>query len=102
MKKSGFGFEEYLVRVFHNFAKIFPDLFFIVNMCDGKVCKTDNGIHRCAYEYRVKHDNGEILHIMGNVKLLEEDGTLFYQRFLLDCTDQKLSKPLSINSFLEA
>ena len=43
-------------------------------------------------EYRVKHDNGEILHIMGNVKLLEEDGTLFYQRFLLDCTDQKLKE----------
>lgn len=43
-------------------------------------------------EYRVKHGNGEILHIMGNVKLLEEDGTLFYQRFLLDCTDQKLKE----------
>lgn len=43
-------------------------------------------------EYRVQHDNGEILHIMGNIKLLEEDGTLFYQRFLLDCTDQKLKE----------
>ena len=29
---------------------------------------------------------------MGNIKLLEEDGTLFYQRFLLDCTDQKLKE----------
>ena len=43
-------------------------------------------------EYRVQHDNGQILHIMGNIKLLEEDGTLFYQRFLLDCTDQKLKE----------
>ena len=43
-------------------------------------------------EYRIQHDNGEILHIMGNIKLLEEDGTLFYQRFLLDCTDQKLKE----------
>lgn len=43
-----------------------------------------------SLEYRVQHDNGEILHIMGNVKLLRENGELFYQRFLLDCTDQKL------------
>ncbi|MDE6568902.1 MAG: response regulator [Lachnospiraceae bacterium] len=41
-------------------------------------------------EYRVKHQNGEILHVMGNVKLLQENGELFYQRFLLDCTTQKL------------
>lgn len=43
-------------------------------------------------EYRVRHKNGEILHIMGNVKLLMEDGELFYQRFLLDCTAQKLQE----------
>lgn len=41
-------------------------------------------------EYRVKHQNGELLHVMGNVKLLRENGELFYQRFLLDCTTQKL------------
>ncbi len=41
-------------------------------------------------EYRVQHPNGEILHVMGNVKLLRENGELFYQRFLLDCTTQKL------------
>jgi len=40
-------------------------------------------------EYRVAHPNGEILHIMGNVKLLRENGELYYQRFLLDCTSQK-------------
>ncbi len=43
-------------------------------------------------EYRVRHKNGEILHIMGNVKLLMENGEMFYQRFLLDCTAQKLQE----------
>ena len=42
-----------------------------------------------SVEYRVQHRDGELLHIMGNVKLLQEDGELFYQRFLLDCTAQK-------------
>lgn len=42
-----------------------------------------------SIEYRVKHRNGEILHVTGNVKLLKENGELFYQRFLLDCTKQK-------------
>ena len=40
-------------------------------------------------EYRVRHTNGEIRHVMGNVKLMEENGALFYQRFLLDYTTQK-------------
>ncbi len=43
-------------------------------------------------EYRVKRRDGEILHVMGNVKLLEENGTQFYQRFLLDCTARKLEE----------
>ncbi|MDE5819893.1 MAG: response regulator [Lachnospiraceae bacterium] len=43
-------------------------------------------------EYRVRHKNGEILHVMGNVKLFEENGELLYQRFLLDCTEQKLQE----------
>lgn len=54
-----------------------------------KLDKPDDTVN---VEYRVQHDNGQILHIMGNIKLLEEDGTLFYQRFLLDCTDQKLKE----------
>ena len=40
-------------------------------------------------EYRVRHTDGDIRHVMGNVKLMEENGELFYQRFLLDCTTQK-------------
>lgn len=40
--------------------------------------------------YRIKHNNGDLLHIMGNIKLIQENGELLYQRFLLDCTAQKL------------
>lgn len=43
-------------------------------------------------EYRIRHRNGDILHVMGNIKLLKENGELFYQRFLLDCTEQKLQE----------
>ncbi|NBJ93466.1 hybrid sensor histidine kinase/response regulator [Parablautia muri] len=51
--------------------------------------KADDNV---SVEYRVQHTDGEILHIMGNVKLIEEHGELFYQRFLLDCTAQKLQE----------
>lgn len=40
-------------------------------------------------EYQVKHHNGDIRHVMGSVKLVRENGELYYQRFLLDCTKQK-------------
>lgn len=40
-------------------------------------------------EYGVRHKSGEVLHIMGNVKILKANGELFYQRFLLDVTEQK-------------
>lgn len=43
-------------------------------------------------EYRVQHKNGDILHIMGNIKLYEENGELFCQRFLVDVTEQKLQE----------
>ena len=42
-----------------------------------------------SLEYRVRHRDGEVLHVMGNVKLLMENGEPMYQRFLLDCTAQK-------------
>lgn len=41
-------------------------------------------------EYRVKHKDGEILHVIGSIKLYEENGELYCQRFLVDCTEQKL------------
>ncbi len=40
-------------------------------------------------EYRARHADGKILHIMGNVKLLKENGEMFYRRYLLDVTAQK-------------
>ena len=43
-----------------------------------------------SVEYRVQHKDGRMLHVMGNIKLVEENGELFYQRFLLDCTAQKM------------
>ncbi len=41
-------------------------------------------------QYRVLHDNGSLLHVMGNIKLIEEHGILYFRRFLLDVTAQKL------------
>ncbi len=45
-----------------------------------------------SVEYRVRHKDGKLLHVMGNIKLLKENGEEFYQRFLLDCTKQKLEE----------
>lgn len=39
--------------------------------------------------YRVRHDDGRLLYIMGNVKLVRQNGALVCRRFLLDCTAQK-------------
>ncbi len=43
-------------------------------------------------QYRVCRGEGQVRHVMGNVKLLRENGELFCQRFLLDCTAQKLQE----------
>lgn len=40
-------------------------------------------------EYRVRHADQSITHIVGSIKLLEQNGQRFYQRFLLDSTAQK-------------
>ena len=45
--------------------------------------------------YRVRHKDGEMRYVMGNIKLFEEKGELLYQRFLLDCTAQKLEEKKS-------
>ncbi|MDE6641930.1 MAG: response regulator [Acetatifactor sp.] len=45
-----------------------------------------------SVEYRVRHSDGEIVHVLGSFKLAEEDGELYYQRFLLDRTAQKLQE----------
>lgn len=45
-----------------------------------------------SMEYRVRHSDGEILYVLGSFKLVEEDGELYCQRFLLDRTAQKLQE----------
>lgn len=45
-----------------------------------------------SYEYRIKHADGRLLHVVGNAKLVEKDGEIVCQRFLLDCTAQKLKE----------
>lgn len=45
-----------------------------------------------SLEYRVRHKNGEIVYVLGSFKLVEENGELYYQRFLLDRTAQKLQE----------
>jgi len=40
-------------------------------------------------EYQVQHPDGDIRHVLGNIKRMEQDGEVFFQRFLLDITEQK-------------
>ena len=40
-------------------------------------------------DYRVLHKDGKIVNVIGRIKLVEENGLLFYQRFLFDYTAQK-------------
>ncbi|MCI8640130.1 MAG: response regulator [Coprococcus sp.] len=40
-------------------------------------------------DYHVRHKDGAILNIIGKIRLLEEDGVRFYQRFLFDYTAQR-------------
>jgi len=55
--------------------------------CINSLTKVGDSVN---VEYRVQHKNGKILHILGNIKLIEEGGELYYQRFLLDFTSHKL------------
>ena len=45
-----------------------------------------------SVEYRVCPREGDIRHVMGNIKIIRENGELLYQRFLLDYTAQKLKE----------
>ncbi|MCM1287968.1 MAG: ATP-binding protein [Clostridium sp.] len=45
-----------------------------------------------SVEYRVLHKDGTVLYVMGNIELLKENGEMFYRRFLLDVTEQKLQE----------
>ena len=56
----------------------------------GSIHSLDTVGDSVSVEYRVRHKDGRLLHVMGNIKLVEENGERFYQRFLLDCTAQKI------------
>lgn len=57
-----------------------------------KIMTLKNEGDSVSVNYRVQHKDGEMLHVVGNIKLLKENGELVYQRFLLDCTAQKLEE----------
>ncbi len=57
--------------------------------CVAELVKAGDSV---SVEYRIRHEDGELLHVMGNIKLLEENGELFFQRFLLDVTAQKMQE----------
>ncbi len=57
-----------------------------------KMAELHNVGDSISIEYRVRHDNGDVVHVLGNVKLIETNGQLMYQRFLLDYTDRKLEE----------
>ncbi len=53
------------------------------------ICQLKKVNDSVSVEYRVAHPGGQLVHVTGNIKLLEENGVRFYRRFLLDCTEQK-------------
>ena len=55
----------------------------------ASICSLERAGESAGVEYRVQHKDGRLIHVMGNIKVVEENGELFYQRFLLDCTAQK-------------
>lgn len=45
-----------------------------------------------SVDYRVRHKDGKLVYVMGNIKLIKENNEYLYQRFLLDCTFQKMQE----------
>ncbi len=45
-----------------------------------------------SVEYRLRHKTGEVRHVVGTFKLVKENGKLFYQRFFIDCTAQRMQE----------
>lgn len=55
-----------------------------------EIAKLKNVGDNVSFEYRVRHSSGRVLHLMGNAKLVDRDGEIICERFLLDVTDQKM------------
>ncbi len=45
-----------------------------------------------SVEYRVRHEDGSLVHVLGSVKLIREAGEVCVRRFMLDVTAQKLQE----------
>lgn len=45
-----------------------------------------------SLEYRVRHRDGKLIYVIGDIKLLRDNDEYIYQRFLLDYTFQKLQE----------
>lgn len=58
-------------------------------MLEDKICSLKSLGDSVNVEYRVIHADGQELHILGNIKLISMKGQYFYQRYLLDITEQK-------------
>ena len=91
LEMLGYESEEALMQ--DGFDLIAPSVF----ACDKeelreKIRSLENPGDSVSTEYSVRHANGDIRHIMGSVKLMEENGERFYQRYLLDCTEQKVKE----------
>lgn len=87
LKILGFESQEELAQGFDTVASsVLEEDKLRLQACIEKLEKVGDSV---SVEYRVRHNNGDIIHVMGNVKLIEENGQLLYQRFLLDCTTQK-------------
>lgn len=54
-----------------------------------------------SVEYRVQHNDGTILHVLGDIKLLVDDGVPYYQRFLLDFTEQRNAESQERNELVQ-
>ncbi len=77
------------------------DGFYMVaaSVLDEDKIKVEHGIQSLknigdsvSLEYRVRHADGAISYVLGSFKLVEEDGEVCCQRFLLDRTAQKLQE----------
>lgn len=55
----------------------------------NSISSLKNSGDNVSVEYRVRRNDGTVTHVMGNIKLIEENGELFYQRYMVDCTAQK-------------
>ena len=65
------------------------------------VSELRNAGDSATVEYRMRHKDGRVRHIMENVKLMQDNGEPFFYRVFLDYTDQKVKEQEQIRHQLE-